>query len=286
MLAPVLAPLLLEALRFAQELEQNGPVERDIDALEFMAGEAEISKAVSRLGMSSVAYDKSYASCGINDINTKVGFHRAMSLAWRVRRHGCIWAAPVCSSWTWIGRNGSGRSKDEAHGDVSVARVRSGNCMVVRLVLIFLVAWTRGVHLFMENPVSTLIHEFSPLREFIQCLMPFRSCAHLSFYGATSQKPLSFWSTSRQVFHLRCPKGKAVEKLSVKNGDSVTGNRKALKSSQAYPKAFGEKVASIFAQILSRKSLSDLFESDACKILFLSLKSSVHSDKKRKRGAD
>ena len=77
-----------------------------------------------------------------------------------------------------------------------------------------------------------------------------------------------------------------MEKLSVKNGDSVTGNRKALKSSQAYPKAFGEKVASIFAQILSRKSLSDLFESDACNILFLSLKSSVHSDKKRKRGAD
>eukprot|EP00974_Lingulodinium_polyedra_P112620 10896606-Lingulodinium_polyedra.AAC.1 len=54
MLPPVVWPLLVEVLQYIQGF--TGP--RDIDALEFMSGQAEISQAAARQGRDSVGYDK------------------------------------------------------------------------------------------------------------------------------------------------------------------------------------------------------------------------------------
>ena len=183
-LSPVLLPLLVDVL---QHIDQD--VTRDLDSLEFMAGQGEITKAADRLGLASIGYDKTYSSTAINDINSKMGFARAMSLTLRVRRHGSIWRAPVCSSWVWISRSGSDRTQQHAGGNTKIPRIRSGNTMVVRLVLIMLVAWCRGCHLFMENPASTIIQYFSPLRELIACILKHKVGVDLSAYGTEVPKP-------------------------------------------------------------------------------------------------
>ena len=258
MLPVVVLPLLLEVLQHVQKFD--GP--RDLDSVEYMAGEAQISHAVARRGLNSIAYDKVYHHT-LNDINTKEGFHVALELALRVSRHGCIWCAPVCSSWVWIGRAGSGRTAQKAHGNPRVPRVRAGNVMVVRLVIIMIVVWLRGVHIFVENPMSTLVHYFSPFREVVETLLKHKTTVSLSAYGAPSRKAVTLWSTTPLVKTLHRVPGKARERLSIMGKDgSVTGVRAALKSSQAYPKAFGEAVAGVIRQIAVQKDPADLLDED------------------------
>ena len=154
--------------------------------------------------------------------------------------------------------------------------------MVVRLCLLMLVAWVRGVHLFMENPMSTVIHFFSPLRELIGCILKHKVTVFLSSYGSPCPKPIMIWSTTSHVQRLWRRKGGAQERLTTSENGSVTGCRKALKASQAYPTAFGEAVASIFVSLAKERSLDDLLEEDANAVLAAALSSGAPS-RKRKR---
>ena len=263
-LAPVLAALLLDVLLHLDEFKDTV---RDIDALEFMSGQAEISKAAARVGLVSYGYDRSYSTCDINNINTAVGFKRAMQLTMRVKRHGAIWMAPVCSSWIWLSRSGSGRTREAAHGNTAVSWVRSGNRMVVRLVLVMIVAWIRGCHLFLENPMTTVVNFFSPMREAIQCLLNFKVTLPLSAYGSSSHKFITIWSTTPLVQQLYRKKGVAAETLATNKDGCITGKHKALKTSQAYPPAFGAAVAQIYMTLARDQNVNDLLDEDALSLL-------------------
>ena len=197
-LHPVLAPLLLNVQQYVGDTSTI----RDLDSVEFMSGKAEITRAHGQMGARCIGFDKSYSDWSGCDINTVTRFDRAMGFALRIKSHGSIWAAPVCSSWVWIARSGSGRSARSPGGDTRINRVRSGNMMVERLVLIFLVCWTRGVHLFLENPLSTIIHHFSPLKGLLTCLMPFQQTVYMSPYGSDVSKPFLIWSSCKAVLLL------------------------------------------------------------------------------------
>ena len=146
--------------------------------------------------------------------------------------------------------------------------------MVVRLVLLMLVAWCRGCHLFLENPSSTIIQYFSPLREIITSVLEHKAMFHLSSYGSAAPKPIIVWSTTKLVETLKRPPGHATERLSVRSkGGHVTGRREALKSSQAYPPAFGTTVSNIFKTSATAQSMDDLMEDDGpchliCHVVF------------------
>ena len=259
-LHPVLAPLLLNVEQYIE----NACV-RDLDSVEFMSGQAEITRAHGNLGAKAVGFDKSYNAWDGCDINTPNGFQRAMQFALRIKRHGSIWAAPVCSSWIWISRSGSGRNSKTPGGDTRLNRVRSGNIMVVRLVLIFLVCWVRGVHLFLENPMSTIIHQFSPLKELLECLMPFKETVHMGPYGTEVSKPLLIWSSCKAITSLWRKPVKVGKTLAIRNENGgVTGKKDELKESQAYPPDFGKAVAKLFILIKNRASLDDLLDTDLC----------------------
>ena len=153
--------------------------------------------------------------------------------------------------------------------------------MVVRLVLLMLVAWCRGVHLFTENPLSTLIHFFSPLRELIESIMPHKVTIFLSSYGSLCPKPIFVWSTTSLVQQLKLPKKATTERLAVKKHGSVTGRKDALKSSQAYPAAFGQAVSGIYQQLQQARSLGDLLEEDGTAILAAALMSGPLAKRRR-----
>ena len=277
-LAPVLLPLLCDVLSHLSEFED---ISRDVDAVEFMCGKAEISNAAARRGLVSIGYDKSYSASDINDINSLAGFKRAMQLAMRVRPHGSIWCAPVCSSWTWISRSSTGRSVSCAQGDTDRTRTRQSNFMVVRLALILLVAWLRGVHLFMENPVSSVIQHFSPMREVVQCLLTHRVVCHLCSFGADTQKSVAIWSTTPLVSKLYRPKVPTSKRLCTRDGDSVTGKAKELKQSQAYPRDFGVAVAAIYCELFQKADVNDMLDSEVATIVSQALVSGGRGKRKR-----
>ena len=153
--------------------------------------------------------------------------------------------------------------------------------MVVRLVLLMLVAWCRGTHLFLENPTSTVIHFFSPLKEAIASMLTHRVALFLSSYGASSTKPMTIWSSTPLVQQLKRPKKASREKLSTKKDGTVTGKRSALKASQAYPREFGVAVAKIYRTLQKDASIDDLLEDD-CSALLVEALTGVQRRKKQR----
>ena len=78
-----------------------------------------------------------------------------INLVRRLRGHGLLFAAPVCSSWVWMSR--AFRSKEHPLGDERVECVRQGNLQVARLVLVLLYASFLGCTWIVEQPMSSLM---------------------------------------------------------------------------------------------------------------------------------
>ena len=121
----------------------------------------------------------------------------------------------------------------------------------------------------MDNPASTIIQYFSPLRELTACILKHKVGVDLSAYGTEVPKPIIVWSTSKLVETLKREPVKTKKRLAVRSEDGgVTGIRKALKSSQAYPPKFGAAVALIFKALANKQSLHDLLEEDGCAMVY------------------
>ena len=149
------------SLALAQVLQwcaTREPHERDLDSVELFAGDMAITRNMLRRGYCSVAYDKRYYNNGPEeDLCTAEGFEKALALVLRLRPHASRWAAPVCSTWGFIGRSGTGRRAGHAAGDNNVPRTRYANRMVALLTMLFLVAYVRNVHIWIEQPTSSLM---------------------------------------------------------------------------------------------------------------------------------
>ena len=130
------------------------PGVRDLDSLELFSGAMQITRAMQQYGLNSVGYDKKYHKGDIEDLTSDQGFSRAMSLVLRLKIGGSLWAAPVCSSWTFIGRSSTKRTASRPEGDGFNMRVRNANRMVMLLTMLFLLAVSRGVHCWLEQPAQ------------------------------------------------------------------------------------------------------------------------------------
>ena len=111
---------------------------------------------------------------------------------------------------------------------------------------LFCVAYMRNVVCFMEQPTSTILHLMGPMKEVIKYLLRFKCTTWLGAFGTSSSKPISVWSSSKQVMLLKRKPPRDKESLVIRNNGSVTGKRKELSESQAYPVEFGESVAAVY----------------------------------------
>ena len=107
----------------------------------------------------------------------------------------------------------------------------------------------------------------SRVGEVIESIMKNKVTVYLSSYGSTSAKPITIWSTTPLIQQLKRPKGLATERLATNKNGAVTGRRKKLKASQAYPPAFGQAVSAIYQELQNAQSLDDLLEEDEAKLL-------------------
>ncbi|CAL1138139.1 unnamed protein product [Cladocopium goreaui] len=87
-------------------------------------GELEAGRQASAY---DVLYDGKYM-----DMCSVEGFITAVYQTLNVRRGGAVTLAPVCSSWVWVSRHSTKRSKAAPLGDLSARSVQIGNLMVTR----------------------------------------------------------------------------------------------------------------------------------------------------------
>ena len=192
---------------------------------------------------------------------------RAFSLAMRVRPHGTVWGAPKCTDWVFIARHGTGRTKRDPGGNVRVPRVARSNRMTVLVSMLYLLAWMRSCHVFLEHPISSLMVHYSPMQELVSSVMKNSVVTYLGAFKAESVKPVKLWSSTPLIAGLKRTRPSAMAKLVVKKGTSVTGKKDVLRASQAYPNLFGKAVSNIVKKLILEASMDDYFEESMADML-------------------
>ena len=82
------------------------PGRRDLAAVESFSGAATIASSAQEMIGPSMCFDIAYTS--EQDICSDSGFQRLIRLVLRIMPGGLLWLAPVCSTWVWIARKGTG----------------------------------------------------------------------------------------------------------------------------------------------------------------------------------
>ena len=79
----------------------------------------------------------------------------------------------------------------------------------------------------------------------IKHCLPCKVLTYLGKFGAESAKPVIIWSSVPEVEKLKRKRPIDMQKLTVKDGERVTGINAKLRNSQANPTAFGEAMAQV-----------------------------------------
>ena len=259
---PILLALIFKYFGFL--LNEDFSVRREFMSVELFAGEQAISKAI-RKDFPAASFDKRY---DLNqDLATTTGFALALNLVLRILNHGMLWTAPVCSSWVWISRSRTGRSTLNASGNLKHLSVRTANRMVDFTVLLIVVAYARGVEVYLEQPCSSVMPHYPCVEALFAWITMYKLPTSLGNFGADSTKPVNiFTSESSPRVHFLIKHGGsgpakgAKRALCTRDAEGrVSGIKKALKSSQHYPPQFGEVVARAASSSLYERVLADWF---------------------------
>ena len=211
-------------------------------------------------GTKTVRFDILYSQD--DNIMSAAGFTKACRLIMHTQAGGMCWVAVVCSSWVWISRSGSGRSSQRAEGDLNIPRIRSANKMAMHSVLLMMLAWRRGPTIFLEQPLSSVLGSFTPMKELLDWTMRESVTTSLGAYNAESEKLIKVWSTSQYVADLKRKRTSTGTTLATCVAGKVTGKSKELNNSSAYPLLFGQEVARIMRRIMAAPATENMYEDD------------------------
>ena len=154
---------------------------------------------------------------------------------------GLDWIALKCSSWVWINRGTSKRTKDNWEGDESRPGVLEANRSTVRVCIILLLGDALGNKQSLEQPISSSLEDVPHLAAAFQVLGCDKMTTPLGAFGADSVKYVKFWYNWNDMHKLKRKKPvmQNPASLATKVGMSVTGIPSNLEASAAYPAEFG-----------------------------------------------
>eukprot|EP00959_Pyramimonas_sp_CCMP1952_P166247 3474636-Pyramimonas_sp.AAC.1 len=98
----------------------------------------------------------------MDDMCSTAGFCRALTFVLGLKPRGLLWAAPPCSSWVWIGRWQTGRSRENPIGNEDADFVHKANKSTSRVVLLLVLALAVRNCIFMAEQPSSSIFELHP----------------------------------------------------------------------------------------------------------------------------
>ncbi len=128
-----------------------------------------------------------------HDMSTPQGFIFAVKCLLQVVENGLLWGGCPCSSFVYISRATSKRTREAIMGDESVEFVLTGNLLAARCSLLIILALARCVRWTIEQPGSLLLPGFPPIRKLLY-IMAERKCFHVTrfamgYFGSLSLKP-------------------------------------------------------------------------------------------------
>ena len=126
-----------------------GIYKRDLHFTHVFAGRDAPGKELARRGFACASFDMK--RCPSENLMSVAGLVWVTLLCMRVMRRGIVHLGVECTSFCWLSRDTSGRSKDRL-GDDSRQFVVTGNLMAFFMSWVGTLLVSRGVHYMYENP--------------------------------------------------------------------------------------------------------------------------------------
>ena len=202
--------------------------------------------------MQCCAFDIHYSEA--HDKMSPEGWRLWVSSLLHVAIGGCVWFATRCSSFSWMSRYVTKRSRERPWGKGSVQAVRDGNAQVMRLALQMILAHFLEIHFIVEQPMGSILNYMPPVEAALDCTDADVVVTWLGSFGAKTPKPLKLMGSAPFLSELRRtrPNLKSLTgrtyftHFDKKGRRRVTGLTATMESSSAYPRAFGEVFAEAF----------------------------------------
>lgn len=98
------------------------------------------------------------------DLGTVPGFMVAIQKVLRIRRGGLLWLGVPCASFCWMASSTHQRTQANPLGKQDFESVRVGNLLCARAILLLLLAISRRVYWFLEQPSLSALQMFPYLQ--------------------------------------------------------------------------------------------------------------------------
>ena len=196
---------------------------------------------------------------GCEDITCVDGFRHALQLVSRLRRGGLLWMAPTCSSFSFANSCRCKRKAGSAEGDTSYKNVATGNLEAQVAAFLFALAAALGIYAVIEKPIASQL--FSYVQPFLVSQVP---TSYINTYrcawdvdtpeGQRMLKGYKFLAAASSTWVQKlqrkcsCPGGirggNHIPLMIVGDDGGTSGNKAALRQSQAYPRELGKAIIS------------------------------------------
>ena len=263
-------PRVLLAILALMNSLQEYAIENFLDTVEFFAGEAQVTKNWAAMGLASLDYDIKN-DMKYQSLNSNWGFIHALQCLRRLRpRRGCAWLGTVCSTWVFMSRASTMRTKLKPQGDVSRRCVVNGNRQASRSALVMAFCYAKACGFVLEQPASSLLWHHPSLLHVQRVAVNVlhsrwnRVSLYMSHYNATHIKKTELLSNESWTHNLSnshpgerttSAKKSAADAaptatLHVRaDGRKMCSGTKHLKAAQTYTRELGKACASSLKEL-------------------------------------
>ena len=234
-----------------------GPVDRNLDCVEYFSGVANIARVFRHNGRGAQTFD--YITERLHEnLCTPSGWMTAFAYAMQLKPRGLASWATVCSSWIFLCKSCTGRSRAEPWGAPPgpgiTASTHDGNAMAARMICVLMLLQARQCTWLLEQPESSVmeyIPEFSYLK---MCITKVKTV--MGAFNHDSRKGTTLLSCHgwHKVLEKELPPNFSPKKAMTTrfiDGNGIprcTGIASDLKESQAYTPEYAQAVYDAWLQ--------------------------------------
>ena len=163
------------------------------DHVELFAGKMSVTRGEWAEGRTAVPFEINLDANNM-DILSSSGFANAVFQICNLKPgSGCL-AAPVCSSWVFMSRGTTLRTKARPLGRSDNEGVINGNIMTARVLILMLLASAKGIFWLLEQPESSLMEHHPCFQEVLAMVKLVKKTIYMQNYGGSSPKPTILYS--------------------------------------------------------------------------------------------
>jgi hypothetical protein len=223
-----------------------------------------------RLGLSSFYYDLDIGG-RCHNILTSSGLLFLIQNLLTIMSGGCVWFGIPCSTWVWIARGHTRRSKININGNTQRQDVRQANRMVDIISMLLELLVLRRVFYIIEQPSTSLVWSHKMLRNHFRSKPKVRNAllqkhhVWLGYFGHHVFKSTCLVGIFPPLKTIYSEKRKSlggnkiawkrvIAKSGPKKGQLRVHGTKDLKATGRYPRKFGRAVAELIRSTVAKYS--------------------------------